>query len=109
MRDGVESLVDADAGSMRANTYGGGQRFSGAFYFGKILPRCNAGQLLAEKEKAKGGRPLKNSDRVGPSLHAGNGIKRRESRSSPRPSNSPTVDDRPLGTRGARSITARDW
>jgi len=56
MRDGVESLVDDGAGSMLGNTHGGGQRFSGAFYFGKILPRCNAGQLLAEKEKAKGER-----------------------------------------------------
>ena len=26
-RDGVESLVDGDAGSMRGDTYGGGQRF----------------------------------------------------------------------------------
>lgn len=26
-RDGVEILVDGDAGSMRGNTYGGGQRF----------------------------------------------------------------------------------
>ena len=31
MRDGVESPVDGDAGSMRGNTYGGGPRFGGAF------------------------------------------------------------------------------
>lgn len=31
MRDGVESLVDGDAGSMRGKTYGGGPHFGGAF------------------------------------------------------------------------------
>lgn len=30
--DGLESLGDSDAGSMRSNTYGGGHRFGGVFF-----------------------------------------------------------------------------